>query len=125
MAANLAPWNRRSRGQGHGNPQQKGDSGEPQPGQRREQHPGGGQQQAPQASTASPEEVVLNINDASGSNQELQLLNGGMADDRANGGNIPPPSTNSHSMSTSTLSVLDCLWDLLQDAPRLLKDKPQ
>ena len=29
------------------------------------------------------------------------------------------------SMSTSTLSVIDCLWDLLQDAPHLLKDKPQ
>merc|ERR1712137_1122876 len=28
-------------------------------------------------------------------------------------------------MSTSTLSVIDCLWDLLQDAPHLLKDKPQ
>uniref|UniRef100_A0A7S1T072 Uncharacterized protein n=2 Tax=Tetraselmis chuii TaxID=63592 RepID=A0A7S1T072_9CHLO len=34
------------------------------------------------------------------------------------------PST-SEQMSTSTLSVLDCAWDLLQDAPRLLKEKPQ
>eukprot|EP00951_Prasinocladus_malaysianus_P050420 scaffold680300_cov37-Prasinocladus_malaysianus.AAC.1 len=36
-----------------------------------------------------------------------------------------PGSGSNSQMSTSTLSVLDCMWDLLQDAPRLLKEKPQ
>lgn len=80
-----------------------------------------------QSTRTVAEEATVNIEGLGGAEvvTELQPLSGGAAGGCATSGRTSTPNTNSNSMSTSTLSVLDCLWDLLQNSPRLLMDNPQ
>jgi len=64
---------------------------------------------------AGPDELSLT---------ELQPLSG-ISISGGTGADDKPCGPGAGQTVTSTLSVLDCVWDLLQDAPRLLKEKPQ